>query len=348
MSSPTCNGFLFGHTPRNTVYFGRFEAAEVAQTLLTHVSRGLAAERMNGQDRPIRKDFNPDAEWFATRRPSFGPGALALRIGPMRFALEGLSQRQRDLLGAQYRPFLETGPGASDLAIRLTRAGVDSFLTLKDAGSEIYRMPTRLDGGARRWWSYEFAGTLEADRRHAELALVEEEGARFQRGSENFLRALTAGFILERGGLLLHGAAVVRRGRAYVFFGPSGSGKTTVTRLSPGDLVLSDDLTLLVREDGGFRAAGIPFGMAHHHVPDTNEAFPIAGLHRLVQSREVRRDRMIGAAAMAEMIASLPFVLDGEDPRIPMEIAARLLGEVPLWRLHFRKDDAFWSVIEER
>jgi hypothetical protein len=31
-----------------------------------------------------------------------------------------------------------------------------------------------------------------------------------------------------------------------------------------------------------------------------------------------------------------------------MENAARLLAEVPLWRLHFRKDDAFWRVVEER
>ena len=314
--------------------------------MLTHASPGLAAKRMSGEDRPSRNDFNPDEEWFASTRHPFGRCALALRIGPLRFDLEGLSERQRDRFAAQYLPFLEPASAPADLTIRLTRAGVETFLALRD--SETYRMPTRLDGGARRWWSYEFAGTLSADRRQAELALVEEEGPLFQRGSENFLRALTAGFILDRGGMLLHGAAVVRSGRAYVFFGPSGSGKTTVTRLSPDDLVLSDDLTLVVRDGGTFRAAGIPFGMAHHHVPDTNEAFPIAGLHRLVQSNEVRRERVTGAAAMAEVIASLPFVLDAGDPRPPMEIAARLTGEVPLWRLHFRKDDAFWSVIEER
>ena len=317
--------------------------------MFSHVSRGLVAERMSGQDRPIRSDFNPDAAWFESPRPPFGRSTLALRIGPLRFALEGLSERQRDRFADQYRPFLAAGSEAADLVVRMTRAGVETFLEVQDEGAEVYRMPARRDGGARRWWSYEFAGTLAADRRHAELALVEEEGPRFDRGSENFLRALTAGFILERGGLLLHGAAVVRGGRAYVFFGPSGSGKTTVTRLSPDDLVLSDDLTLLVREADGFRAAGIPFGMAHHHVPDSNEAFPIAGLHRLVQSPEVRRERLGGAAAMAEVVASLPFVLlDGEDPRPPMENAARLTAEVPLWRLHFRRDDAFWDVIEER
>ena len=304
---------------------------------------------MNGQDRPNRGDFNPDASWFESSRPAFGQGTLALRIGPLRFDLEGLSERQRERFADQYRPFLAAGSGAADLVVRTTRAGVESFLEVQDLAAEVYRMPARRDGRARRWWSYEFAGSLSGDRRHAELALVDEEGPRFDRGSENFLRVLTAGFILERGGLLLHGATVVRGGRAYVFFGPSGAGKSTVTRLSPDDLVLSDDLTLLVREAGAFRAAGIPFGMAHHHVPESNEAFSIAGLHRLVQSPEVRRERLAGAAAMAEVVASLPFVLlDGEDPRPAMENAARLVAEVPLWSLQFRKDDAFWSVIEER
>ena len=318
--------------------------------MLTHVSRGAVADRMSGQDRPDGADFNPDSGWFAENRPAFGQGTLALRVGPLRFALEGLSSRQRDRLLGQYRPFLEekaTGP--ADLSVRLTRAGRESFLKLQDAGTEVYRMPTRRDAEARRWWSYEFAGSFTPDRRTAELALVEEEGPRFERGSENFLRAMTAGFIQARGGMLLHGAAVVRGGRAYVFFGPSGSGKTTVTRFSQRDLVLSDDLTLLVPAADGFQAAGIPFGMAHHHVPDSNEAFPIAGLHRLVQSKEVRRERVTGAAAMAEVVASLPFVLDSDvDPRPAVENAARLVATTPLWRLHFRKDDAFWDVIEER
>src|SRR5207247_1225576 len=82
------------------------------------------------------------------------------------------------------------------------------------------------------------------------LALVRAEGPLFDRGLENFLRILTASHILESGGFLLHASGVVRAGRAYVFFGPSGSGKTTVTHLSPGDQVLSDDLTLVVRTRG--------------------------------------------------------------------------------------------------
>jgi len=116
----------------------------------------------------------------------------------------------------------------------------------------------------------------------------------FDRGLENYLRTLTASLILDRGGLLVHSAAVVRGGRAYLFFGPSGSGKTTVTRLSPRDMVLSDDLALVLPAREGFVVAGIPFGMAHHHVPDTNDSFPLVALLRLVQSKDVLRQRLEG------------------------------------------------------
>src|SRR2546422_5182960 len=108
---------------------------------------------------------------------------------------------------------------------------------------------------------------VEAPERRAVLAVVRSEGDLFERGLENFLRVLTASFVLDRGGFLLHAAAVVRGGRAYVYFRPSGSGKTTVTDLSPGGLVLSGDLTLVVHNNGRQEAAGISFGVAHHHVP---------------------------------------------------------------------------------
>ncbi len=161
---------------------------------------------------------------------------------------------------------------------------------------------------------------------------------------------MTASFILRQGGLLLHAAGVVRGGRAHIFFGPSGAGKTTVTRLSPRDVVLSDDLTLIVpgTDGAGPQAVGIPFGMAHHHVPDTNGSFPIATLNRLVQSPLVRRTEIPYSQAVAEVASSLPFVMqETGQAMLAMEIAAAILRDVPVHRLEFRRDDSFWSVVEE-
>jgi len=164
---------------------------------------------------------------------------------------------------------------------------------------------------------------------------------------ENFLRVLTASFILERGGLLMHASGVVRGGKAHLFFGPSGRGKTTVTLLSPDDVVLSDDLSLIIPNGDFFEATGIPFGMAHHRTPDTRDSFPIASLNSLAQSLEVSREPLTGARALAETVASLPFVMQetGQSQRA-LEVASRLLQVVPAYRLSFRKDPSFWAMVE--
>ena len=109
-----------------------------------------------------------------------------------------------------------------DLAIDLRVAGLEQFLALPTGTGEVYRMGRRSSGRRLTIWSYEFAGWVEAREGQAVLALVEPEGPRFDRGLENFLRVLTASFILEHAGLLVHGAAVVRGGQAHIFFGPSG------------------------------------------------------------------------------------------------------------------------------
>src|SRR5262249_55204742 len=157
---------------------------------------------------------------------------------------------------------------------------------------------------------------------------------------------LTASFVLELGGFLLHASGIVRNGRAYVFFGPSGSGKTTVTHLSPNDVVLSDDLTLVVRTCRGYEAAGIPFGMAHHTVPHTRESCPIASFNRLVQSQEVGREPITGARALAEVASCLPFVMqESEQADRAVGALALALGEIPVYRLQFRKESSFWNVV---
>ena len=300
---------------------------------------------------PPASDYVPDEAWFGRTREPFGSEALELAIGRLAVRIEGLSGMQRERLGDRFMPFVgaTAGNASAPLRLRLTRAGCDRFLALPAGVAERYRMGRRSTESGRDWWSYEFAGRVRPRERAAELALVAADGPLFDRGLENFLRLLTASYILQEGGLLLHAATVVRAGRAYVFFGPSGAGKTTVTRLSPDDTVLSDDMTLVLPTGGRFEAAGIPFGMAHHHVPDTREAFPIAGLHRLVQSPAVERSPLKGAPALAELATCLPYVCEDRDEAAEsLAIAGRLLESVPAWRLYFRKDDSFWNVIQER
>ena len=291
-------------------------------------------------------DFVPGEEFFDAPGEPFGSERIALSIGPLRMSLTGLTPSQVDQLRERFSPFVVPASGDDAVTVRLLRAPVDAFLRFVPGVPEFYRVGVRRAGARCRFWSYEFAGWLDARERRGLVSLVQERGVLFDRGLENFLRIMTANLILDRGGFLLHGSGVVRDGRAYVFFGPSGSGKTTVTYLSPDDTILSDDLTLVVPGASGYEAAGIPFGLAHHRVPDTNGSFPIASLNRLMQSRDTRREPMPRARAIAEVAASLPFV--AHDPARTEQILSvvdEVVDHVPVHRLHFRKDASFWGEV---
>src|SRR5262245_27013883 len=211
----------------------------------------------------VPNDFVPEAEFFKSLGEGYGSASIALRIGPLHLTIDALSERQLENLRARFGPFVVERGENPDLRIELRPAGRESFLRNPPAGQgEWYRLHRRATADGTLVCSYEFAGFHKASGRQAVLSLVQPEGRLFDRGLENFLRVLTVSFVLESGGFLLHASGIVRNGRAYVFFGPSGSGKTTVTHLSPNDVVLSDDLTLVVRTGRGYEAAGIPFGMA--------------------------------------------------------------------------------------
>lgn len=295
-------------------------------------------------------DFRPTEGYFQSLARSFGDLSVDLWIGSLRMRLEGLDEDQAREFRSRFRVFVRDEAARPDVTIALQTAGVEAFLRMPRPGEhEIYRLESRTTGSRLELWSYEFAGFIDGDTGQGVLALVEPDGPRYWRGLENFLRVVTASWILRRGGFLLHGCGVVREGKAYVFFGPSGAGKTTVTDLSPQDTILSDDLTLVVTEGGEYRAAGIPFGLAHHKVPGTCRSYPIASLNRLVQSRAVRREPIRGARAVAEVAASLPFVMqETGQAALAVETVWKALLAVPAYRLEFRKDDAFWDVVAPR
>ncbi len=115
--------------------------------------------------------------------------------------------------------------------------------------------------------------------------------------------------VLARDGLFLHGALAERNGFGVILAGPSGVGKTTASlRLPSPWRSLSDDMTLVVRDDQG-RYWGHPwptwsffwesnnFGRKW----DVSYAVPLKGLFFLARALEDRAER-IGAGQAAGML----------------------------------------------
>lgn len=312
-------------------------------------------------------DFIPDLSFHLSAHPRparLGSGSLTLSVGGISIRLSGLDAAQIGALRERYGIFctgVETGrdPGsrgdagpAADLRIQVTAAARETFLRVRSGpgAPEYYRVDLRWQGDRLLAASYEWAGWLDRTAGTGGLSLARgtrSDAAAFHRSVENFLRVLYAHMFVARNGFLLHAAGLVRDGRAYLFFGPSGSGKTTVAALSPEALMLSDDLTLVRRnEAGAWVACSVPFRGLFAPQPASAEEFPVEGFFRLVKDTDDRLEPVKGARAVGEVVGSLPFVTERpEMAGLVMDTVAESTREIPVWRLHFRKDRSFWRAV---
>lgn len=170
-------------------------------------------------------------------------------------------------------------------------------------------------------------------------------GVRHEYALDSLLRILLTMVLLPQRGFLLHGATVVRDGRAYIFFGRSGAGKSTVASLSPQGSVLTDEISLLRYSGGCWQAHGTPF-WGEFRAAGQNRLVPVAGLYLLKQANEERVETLDARQALR---ALLPCVLFFANEKPAHETLLRtLLGLVeqkPCHRLHFRRNAEFWRVV---
>ena len=160
-------------------------------------------------------------------------------------------------------------------------------------------------------------------------------------------RVLTALLLDQAGGLLLHGAGLVRAGRGLLLLGPSGTGKTTAARNAAGAIVLNDDLVaLLPAADGAWQLLATPFSNPTQVAPVPGQA-PLAGVLRLRQAAAPELRPLSRGQALAELAAAVP-VLVADGGRMPA-LMARLNGLVavsPCAILGLRDRPDYWPVVD--
>jgi hypothetical protein len=297
-------------------------------------------------------EFHPRAEYFTRSLKRRGGSTLRIRFAGVGFGLDGLSSEDAALIRARFGVFVKEGePLPGDARIEVLDADVPAFLRMNSTAggpAEAYRLEQCWEGSRLIAYSYEFAGWFDREGLEGQLALVSCGTDMLQRSVENYLRSLTAHRVLERGGFLLHGAGVVRDGGAHVFFGPSGSGKTTVTVLSEGDLILGDDLILIQEQKEELRAWPVPFRGVFRESPVEEGSFPLLGFYRLVQAPSDFLETLSAARGVAELMGSLPFVMEGGSGSSALEAVGRAVARVPVHRLHFRKSPDFWRLLERK
>lgn len=150
--------------------------------------------------------------------------------------------------------------------------------------------------------------------------------------------------LLPYGRILFHGAAILWRGRVWVFTANSGTGKTTqymLWKLCFGSeiKILNGDKPLLE-----FRKDGIlvhPSPWRGKEGLGSLDAAPLGGIILLEQSEENRMRRMLPAEAAGPLLTQLLFTRkNADDVRAACALEERLLAQVPVWLLQNRGDAA--------
>ena len=160
------------------------------------------------------------------------------------------------------------------------------------------------------------------------------------------LRIVHTLLLAKEGGFLLHAASAVRNGRAFLFTGVSGAGKTTIASLAPRDaVVLTDEISYVRKQEGGYSAFGTPFSGELAKVGE-NICAPIAALYLLAKGPQNRIEPLANAQAARALLSNILFLAqDTELVQLVFQSACEFVGCVPVYRLTFVPDERVWEMI---
>jgi hypothetical protein len=258
------------------------------------------------------------------------------------FRIAGLTVRldgdvlESDLFEERWGPFRDDA-GAPDLWIEID--GLAGFYNTEVAAG-LPDPPYRLRDG--RWTVHrlDYDGVFEGPT-HLRGRTDGSVGA-----LNGLLRHLLVGALLERGGLLLHAAAVRVAGRVHLVAGPSGAGKTTACRHAPNGVeILGDEQTALVPHDGSVWAWGTPI-VGELARPGRPGGGPVKSVDLIAHAAANQRTRLGPREVMRRLLGVTVYY-----PRDPamnaraLQACAAMAGVLPAWSLAARGDGSFWPLI---
>lgn len=265
---------------------------------------------------------------------------VRLDFSGLRLRLTGLPERLAAEVEARSAPFVGGADGPAFLELRVT---YDDAPTPPPEGYSPKTMAAETGAGAAVFSMPE--GELRL--RGAEpgrVTLRRGLGNRESFTLANLLRAALAWRLPDRGGALVHAAAVALDERAFLLVGAEGAGKSTWADLAErgGAHVISDDLVIV---DGGEPPGAAPLVLGSplrstHRGPLRHGRWPLAALLLPRRSPVLAPLPAPGLIARAGLTANLPFVAAGleRDARIGAVVES-LLDRVPCLSFPFALDD---------
>ena len=164
-------------------------------------------------------------------------------------------------------------------------------------------------------------------------------------GLNSFLRFVYSLVLLKEFGFLVHASGLIKNKKGYIFPGKSGVGKTTITRLSAGATLLSDDIPLVKIGDAPL-IFGTPF-WGDLAVAGEKTFAPLAGIYFPVKDKKNYTVRLKPRQVIEKLLPNVVFFFKNEKfSKQLFNLSFDLATKVPAFELHFLPNPSFWEYID--
>jgi hypothetical protein len=146
-------------------------------------------------------------------------------------------------------------------------------------------------------------------------------------------------------GLLIHSSCVVEKGGAHMFAGHSGAGKSTAAKLSLPRELLSDEATVVKITSDVCTVYNSPF---RSELLEANKLphCPLMSIQLLKQADYNQRIPLSSSNGLLQLMDKVFYWgRSPEETRCIMGLLHKLATNVPIYELHFQKNNTFWELI---
>jgi hypothetical protein len=156
----------------------------------------------------------------------------------------------------------------------------------------------------------------------------------------------------ERTACFMHSAALVKNRKGYLFLGDSGAGKSSLSKMSDGAVVLSDDSPILTKRNGDYQVFSSPFHQMDPSKGLSSEPMGrsarVEGLYFLFKDERLYLDDVSRKEAVSMIlkrhILFFPY-LSGRAKSALFDLILELCHRIPIHNLHFCLGQDVWGLI---
>jgi hypothetical protein len=160
------------------------------------------------------------------------------------------------------------------------------------------------------------------------------------------LMNLYSSFIVHHNwGILLHSSCVLERSIAHIFSGQSGAGKSTAAKLSYPRELLSDEATIIKITTEDVVIFDSPF-RSELKGNCLSGPYNLGSIQLLHQSLINERTNLSKSTGLLHLMDKVFYWTDSpEETQRIFHLLTTLVNQVPVYDLHFQKNNTFWEMI---